>query len=357
MGLPQTIINFQTLAQTLIRRTQNGIVALLIKDDTANKPLYTYNSPEQVVSTDLWSDANIALIKSAFIGGARRVYVARVGASVPTLNTALGILGNKQWDYLAYPDGVSGDMTTISDWIKLRRNTDKKTYKAVLGGVAADHEGIINLTTVGITDQDGNVFDNIKFSARIAGILAGVGTESSVTNYQLAEIESITDLADDTARDTAINNGELILINDGERVVIARGVNSLKTTTSTKGDIFKKIRIVEIIDTMRDDITTTINLDYRGKVLNTYNNKLLLAGAINTYFGVLQRENVLDPEFENKCVISLEQTRAYLQSIGIDTDSMSDEQVLRYNTNDKVFLDCNIKTIDAMEDFVLNLYL
>lgn len=356
MGMPQTIINFQTLAATLITRTENGIVALILKDDTATESLYSYNSIEEVKVADKWSDDNIAYINQVFKGGPKRIYVARVGSSTPALNDALVVLGNRKWDYLAYPDGTSEEMSTLETWIKTRRNTDKKTYKAVLGSVTADHEGIENFTTVGIK-VGSKTYDNSKFTARIAGILAGVSTEGSVTNYALPEVDSITDLADDTARNAAIDGGQLILVNDGEDVVIARGVNSLTTVTTTKGAVFKKIRIVEIVDTMRDDITVTINKDYKGKVINSYANKLLLAGAINAYFGALERENILDSEYDNLAEIDYEAQRTYLSGIGIKVDDLTEAEILKFNTNDQVFIKCSIKTLDAMEDFHFQIYL
>jgi len=357
MGLPQTIINFQTLAATLMQRTQNGIVALLLNDDTATKDFYTYTSIDQVKDTELWSDESKKFIEMVFEGSPSKIYIARVGATVPTLTTALQTLGNKLWDYLAFPNGASADMTTLSTWIKGKRDTDKKTYKAILAGVVADHEGITNFTTVGITDANNEVFDNIGFTARLVGLIAGTGTEGSITNYKLGELTSITDLADDTARSSAIDAGELILVNNGENVVIARGVNSLTTTSTTKGPIFKKIRIVEIIDMIRNDITTTIDNYYRGKVLNTYANKLLLVAAINTYFSTLAKEDVLDIEYVNLCEIDVEAQRAYLASIGVNVDVMSVAQILQYNTGDQIFLNCNIKTVDAMETFTINIFL
>ena len=357
MGLPQTIMNFQTLASTLMQRTQNGIVALLLNDDTATKDLYTYTSIDQVKSTELWSDESMNFIKMVFKGAPKKVYIARVGAITPTLTLALQTLGNKLWDYLAFPNGTATDMTTLSDWIKAKRDTDKKIYKAVLAGVVANHEGVTNFTTVGITDSDNEVFDNIGFTARLVGIIAGTGTEGSITNYTLDEIESITDLADDTARSAAIDDGQLILVNDGEKVVISRGVNSLTSTTIAKGKVFQKIRIVEIIDTMRNDITSTINTSYRGKVLNTYANKLLLVAAINTYLSTLAKEDVLDIEYDNLCSIDYEAQRLYLTTQNIAVDSLSVAQILKYNTNDQVFLKINIKTIDAMEDFTINIFI
>lgn len=355
MGLPQLTITFQTKAQTITQRAENGIVALILKDTTlVGKDSFVYTNFDQV--TDNWTDTNKKYIEMAFKGKPRKIYVYKIGSTTPILTDVLKNLNNRLWDYLAYPGAETGDITAISTWLKARRDTDKKTYKAVLSANAGDHEGIINFTT------DDIVVDNVKyatnaFTARIAGILAGIGTMASSTYYQLEEVTSIKDLADDTARNAAIDGGELILINDGEKVKIARGVNSLVTTSTTKGPVFKKIRIVEIIDTIKDDITKTIVDNYIGKVLNIYDNRLILVGAINTYFSTLEKENVLDSNFNNICSTDTNAERKYLESLGIKTEDMDDATVSKQNMNDKVFLKANIKTVDAMEDITFNIYL
>ena len=61
-----------------------------------------------------------------------------------------------------------------------------------------------------------------------------------------------------------MDNGKLILINDGTKIKIARGVNSLTTTSDSKGDDFKKIKIMEAVDMIRDDIRTTFEDEFVG---------------------------------------------------------------------------------------------
>lgn len=354
MGLPQLIINFQTLATKFISRSENGIVAMLLKDDTLSDSLYTYYNYGDIKEN--WSDANKKYLEFVFRGNPKKVYIARIGATTPDLTTALQTLGNKQWDYMCYPEATTQEVTTIELWITGKRNTDKKTYKTVVPKKGSDHEGVIDFTTDNILIE-GVTYNSNKYCARIAGLAAGVGVSSSLTNYSLPEVESITELSDDTARSAAIDNGELILVNNGTEYVIGRGVNSLKTTSTTKGQVFKKIRIIEIIDTIRDDITKAINEDYKGKVINTYNNKMLLVGAINAYFAILAKDNILDPEFNNNCSIDIGYQRIYLKGIGAKIDGLTDEQVARYNTNDQVFLTCNIKPTDAMEDFRIDIFI
>ena len=52
---------------------------------------------------------------------------------------------------------------------------------------------------------------------------------------------------------------------DGEKVKVCRGVNSFQTTNGNQGDSFKKIKLVEAMDMIKDDITMTAQDNYIGK--------------------------------------------------------------------------------------------
>lgn len=357
MGLPLVLIDFKTLARTAPLRSQNGICAIILKDTLAG-PLYIYNSFDEI--TEAWSATNKKYLELAFKGGPKKVLVATVGTTTPTLDDALNTLGNNKWNYLSYPDAETADLTKIQAWIKTKRNTDYKTYKFIGGALTSpDDKGIINLTTEDIKlEGESTLYTSNKFTSRIAGIACGVGVNSSLTNYKLEDVEQVKELADDTARNTAINNGQLIMYNNGDGVVIARGVNSLNTIPSTNPDdvIFKKIRIVDIIDLIRDDITLNINRNYKGKVINVYNNKLLLIGFINGYFAELEDNLTLDPDFNNYCEIDFVKQKSWLKSKGYKVEDMSEKEILTANTEDKVFLICHIKTTDVMEDFNIEIY-
>jgi len=142
-------------------------------------------------------------------------------------------------------------------------------------------------------------------------------------------------------------------MNDGVKVKIARGVNSLQTTTPTKSDSFKKIKIVDIIDVIHNDIKMTANDSYIGKVPNVYDNKVLLISAILGYLDGLVTDQLVD---KGPLVgIDMVAQRAYLGSIGVDITTLTDRQIKEYDTSDKVFLGGNVKIVDAMEDIQLNI--
>jgi hypothetical protein len=141
-------------------------------------------------------------------------------------------------------------------------------------------------------------------------------------------------------------------MNDGEKVKIARAVNSLTTLTLDKGEDFKKIKLVDTMDMIYSDIKKTTNDTYIGKLPNTYDNKCLLIMAIRAYYESLEDQQLLD-RGKNSVDIDIDAQKLYLQSTGVDTSTMSDQQIKEANTRDKIFLSGPIKIVDAIEDFEL----
>ena len=356
MGMPEIIINFRTLGTTAIGRSEKGIVSLILKDDTNTAfDSMEYKSSLDINSAD-WTAENLDIIKKTFIGNPKKVIVERLESLAADYNTALTRLEAKKWNYLAIPGIDSLDVTDIATWLKTQRDTNRKTYKAVLPSYAGDHEGIINFATEGIkVDNGGGVLDTYsasEYTARIAGILAGLPFTRSATYYVLPEVVSVTEESD---KETAIDEGKLILFGDGEKVKIARGVNSLITTNTSKGEEFKKIKISEAMDMIKEDIKETFEDNYVGKVNNSYDNQVLFIGAINGYFkGLVKDEIVAD---ETKAQIDINSKKIYLQSNGIDIDVLTNAQIKRYPTKSKVFVSASGSILDAMEDLEFNMTL
>ena len=163
---------------------------------------------------------------------------------------------------------------------------------------------------------------------------------------ELANCERLTK----AEMDAAVEDGKLIVFHDGEKVKIARGVNSLVTTTGTKGNQFKKIKIVEAMDMINDDIIRTAEDSYLGKYANSYDNKCLLVSAISSYFNSLIKEEILS---SGTVGIDIEANRNYLLSKGYDVSGMSDDDIKKADTDDKVFLNAAIKILDAIEEITL----
>ena len=352
MGLPQINIVFRSLATSAITRSARGIATLIIKDETATEK--TYNFKKFVdVTKDTFSTKNYDLIKLAFLGNPSKLIVEVINeTNKRTINTVLKDLEVKKLNYLAYPQAEEVDNTLIQTWIVSCRKEGKK-FKAVLANIDSDEEGVINFTTTGM--QSGTEsYTTAEYCARLAGIFAGLPLTRSATYFVLNELDSIVEHDDPNAD---IDNGQLILTNDGEKIKIARGVNSLTNTPAPKSDDFKKIKLVEAMDIMYEDVKKTFEDEYIGQVLNSYDNKVIFLTSINAYFKQLSKEGVLDPNYNNLAEIDVEANELYLQSKGINTDTMTEQQIKEANTGSFVFFKANVKLLDAMEDFDFNIYI
>lgn len=353
MGLPELRMKFMQKSATAISRSARGIVALILKDDTKTAGEVIYKSIDDVVTGD-WTPENKDYIDKTFIGTPSKIIVERIATTVADYSSALSILKNKKFNYLAIPDIDQEDVTSIASWTKLQRDNNHKTFKAILPNCEADHEGVINFSTEDIK-VGGKTYSSGQYTCRIAGILAGLPFTRSATYYVLPEVESIKESTDPNAD---IEDGKLILINDGEKIKIASGVNSLTTIIAPKGEDWKDILIIDKMDLNRDDITETWEEEYVGKVLNIYDNKILLIASINAYFKDLIRQDAFfDPDSENKAEIDIEGQRTYLESQGIDTTNIKDQEIKVANTGKKVFLSAKVKYTNTMHDLYFNIFM
>lgn len=354
MGLPEILIEFKAKAQTAVRRSQNGIVAVILLDNTKTATSYKY-SYESDINTADWTAGSLELLNLVFKGSPNTVLVERLGDKV-TLQDALKRLKNKKWNWLTFPqiDKTLGDVETVKNWI-ISQRAAHKTFKAVLPHTDNtgnfNDEGIIEFATDNIKTST-KTFSVCEYCARIAGMLAGLSYTQSATYYVLSEAESITE---STAPDNDIDAGKLILINDGEKIKIARGVNSLHILSDGKTEDMKKIKIIDGIDMIRDDIRTTFEDNYIG-INNSYANKLVFISAINQYFKTLARQGVLYDEYENTAEIDVDAQRNYLAE-KYDISDYTDEEILKAKTGSYIFVSAKIQFNDAIEDlhFTVNM--
>ncbi|MBM7631101.1 phage tail sheath subtilisin-like domain-containing protein [Geomicrobium sediminis] len=350
MGLPEINIRFQTQATTMIQRSMRGVVGLILKSEN-NQGIHTFRSPEQPLENE-WGSSNYDYIRLAFIGTPFKVVVFAIDPE-DGINNALEKVKGKGINYVAIPEATSDESELLSTFIKSQRENKASTIKAVVANQRADNEGVINFTTGNIVVGD-ETYSAAEYCTRIAGIFAGLSLERSGTFYELLEIDSIEEKDDP---DAAIDNGELILIDDGEKIKIGRAVNSFTSTTPAKHEEFQKIKIVEGVDMVRDDIRNTFQDEYIGRVINDYDNKMLFFAAVNAYFRQIARENVLDSNFDNYADIDFEAHQSYIAARGDDLDEYEDQQIRAVNTGSTVFGQASVKFVDAMEDLEFDVFM
>ena len=248
---------------------------------------------------------------------------------------------------------------TVASWIKSQR-TAGMTYKAVLPNSASDNEGIVNVTA---GCMNGEVeYTAEAMCARVAGIICGTPLTMSCTYAPLTEMTDCNRMSPSDL-DEAVDAGKFVFMWDGEKVKVCRAVNSFVTTTGTNGDSFKKIKVVEAMDMIKDDIRMTAQDSYIGKYANSYDNKCLLITAVNSYFTGLVRDGVLS---SGSCEIDVDAQRNYFAGKGGKVivngeekalEDCSDDDIKKGNTGSKVYLKAVVSILDAIEDIDLDIYI
>lgn len=344
MGLPEIFISFQTAAVSAIARSARGAAALVLTDATeGGETAATYQSLADVDKTQ-FTPANYRLLSLAFKAAPSHVTVLRASEDSTKDFAKLKTL---RFDWLAAPALESAQVVSF---IQSQRAAGRGVKAVVAGAAAPDCEGIVNLDVSNLVLTDGAVIAK-DYTVRIAGLLAAMPLTSSATYASLPEVVSCDDQSDP---DAAIDAGKLIIVSGSDGYRLGRAVNSLTTLTPDHGAPFQKIKIVEGVDLIRTDIAGAFESGYIGKVLNDYDNKLLLVTAVNAYLKGLEGD-VLDKTADNVCAVSLSGQKSWLESRGTDVSGMKDTAILRANTASEVFLEAKLTFCDAMEDLSLKI--
>ena len=353
MGLPEIFIAFETAAVSAIARSARGVLALVLHAETLSDESAGADeaAPSAVVYRTLadvpedgWSAEDYRLLKLAFKAAPNQVVAVLAGEKD---TDTFALLQKTRFDWLAAP---YLDKEKVISFIQSQRGKGIGVKTVVADASAPDHEGIVNFCASGLALDDGPI-EAAAYTARIAGLLAALPLTRSATYAALAEVVSCDSLDDP---DQAIDAGKLIVVRGRDGYKLGRAVNSFTSTTVDKAAPFQKIKIVEGVDLIRTDIARAFENSYIGRVLNDYDNKLLLVTAINAYLRGLEGD-VLDKTASNRCFISLDGQRGYLESRGTDTSAMDDAAILRANTGSEVFLEANLTFCDAMEDLSLRI--
>lgn len=321
-----------------------------ISSYTAKDYLKKYSNFAEVSSED-YSTENYAIIEDIFKGTPKKLIVLSMPELMTANSTIYSQFLRKRMDYFTFPFANSSEKISAISYFNLSVN---EYIKIVLASAnAPDSSRVINCT-MGFINSDKEIISKERFSARFAGILAGLSQERSSTYYVISEASELieTEIPDDY--DIAVDEGKIVLIDDGKKIKVCRGINSLTTLTETVGKSYKKIKIVEAMDLITRDIKDTFEDFYIGKCLNTYINKIQFISAVNIYFKTLTTTGILDPTATNTLDINTKEQLNYIKlNSGLtedEIDDLDDQTVKEYNTGSSVFLNGKLKIADTMED-------
>ena len=381
LGMPSVTISFIEAGIEAIKRSQRGIVALILEEpqetitklmtdhkDGKGNSVSAIKNPFTVYTTDdipseMTAD-NQDYITKCLMGYVKSPYRVKVylmaamdkgkNGEADKFADTLKLLATDRWDYLAIPTIKTQQLESVATWLKTNRENKYKRSKVVLPGYSGDYEGIINFSNTTIKTSS-KTYTGAQYTPRIAGLIAGTPLTISATYAPLSEVIDCDRHTTDE-NDEKVNKGEFFIWYDGEKFKMSRAMNSLVTTTQGKLEAYQTIKIVDVMDAIYDDIKKTAQDSYIGKYANDYDNKQLLISAIMGYFKELEDGRLLQKGY-SAVDIDVSAVKNYQLQHGLYTQDeladMSDLELKKLDTKKLVYLTAKIKILDAMEDIVL----
>lgn len=348
---PNFTVAFKELAISAIKRQTRGHVVIVLNSDIDKT---SYNLFTDIDPDDFEADDYLAL-ELCFMGTPKKVTVLKKEQNLSDLTAKLDKYDNYT---LVYPSVSSTEITGIKDYMAKIRAKNNYSVAILANAEGLDKEYLINFASSGnITISYADTTKTItpaQYTARIAGALAGLSSGRSLTYFELNEIIDAPLFSDP---DEELKEGKLVIIRSDNTYKLGRAVNSLVTLTDGITEAFQKIRIVNIMDMIANDIITTFKTSYVGKYVNNYANKKRFIGAVNTYLKTIASEGLLDEANDNEIYLSYEKIKAYIESKGVSVENMTYQDVIVYNTGSYLFVEGVCSPVDCMEDLDLGFYL
>lgn len=291
----------------------NDVKTVIAKnvDDTSKFDVDTYlgtvKVDSQTVSSaeELKSNNYVTFIKSAALTATAGT--ALTGGTNGTGTEAQSVQNfiNELEQYSFNALGVVTDDTSVNSLLsaytkRMRDNIGKKFQAVVLDDTNTyDSEGVIAMPLPGEYDILGWVL----------GAVAGCAINESLTNKVYdGEVEADTDYTQSQLEDY-IQQGFFVFHRVGSEVRILKDINSLKTTTDEKGDVFKNNQTIRVCDQIATDYANIFNTRYLGKVQNDKSGRSALANDFTKYCNDLMAVRAIEDFTNDDIVVEIGDTK------------------------------------------------
>jgi hypothetical protein len=183
----------------------------------------------------------------------------------------------------------------VVGFVETARNAGDKVklfVKVTEGPFNADSEATIGFFTNGLRGLKGeDVTDQVLYY--VAGLMAGIPIGGSATYHVLDFVGSSADTFSDAEAIELIKEGLMFVRKryNGD-FVIEKDVNSLKTVSNEKSDIFKENKVIRILDTVHNFVRNTFEVKYISKP-NNQSIREVFKGEIVRYMTALQDSQII----------------------------------------------------------------
>ena len=177
--------------------------------------------------------------------------------SVADYTAFLEAAETEYFDVIALPNNTSEQLkATFVAFVKRLRDDQGRKVQGVAANYAADHEGIINVTS-GVVLEDGTEITPAKATAWVAGASAGANFNQSLTFVEYEGAVDTLERLDNDQVEYRLSQGEFLFTFDARdrTVSVEKDINSLTTYTTEKNKTFAKNKIIRVLDAINNDLT------------------------------------------------------------------------------------------------------
>ena len=201
------------------------------------------------------------------------------------------------------------------------RDERGQKFQAVLFNTPANYEGVVNVKNVVEGDNPAGLV------YWVAGVIGGKPVnESALNDIYDGEYDVDVDFTQ-VELEQAIKAGQFTMHQVGFDIRVLSDINSLVSTTATKGDVFKDNQTIRIVDQKANDIAALFSNKYLGVVPNDQSGRVSLQNDIDNL-----NQQLLD-------IRALESFESAVVEQGIDKKSVvvNDATVI-VNTMEKLYM-------------------
>lgn len=177
----------------------------------------------------------------------------------------------------------------VCSYVRRRREEQGVKIQGVVYNTDADEEGIINVVTA--VDDETNPHSLIFW---VAGAEAGCALNASLTNhiYNGEYVPVINETQSEL--EAYIQDGKFALHRVGDDVRVLMDINTLKTVTEEKGEIFRENQTIRVVDDIANNIAAIFNSKYIGMVQNDATGRALFKADVVSHHNDLQDMNAIE---------------------------------------------------------------
>ncbi|QOR33948.1 phage tail sheath family protein [Clostridium sp. 'deep sea'] len=212
-------------------------------------------------------------------------------------------------------------ITRLRDEEGLKRQLVVEAYTS--GG--ADYEGVIEVQN-GVVLSNNTIVPATKAVAWVAGATAASLSTESLTYSYYDNAVDVDVKYTNSQIEGFIEAGKFLFTSTSNGARVEYDINSLTTFTLTKGDVFKKNRVIRVLDTINNTLIQIGEAYFIGKVSNNDDGRNLLRSEIIKYLQSLQNKGAIQ-----------------------NLDTSADIEVVAGEATDAVVVNVAVQPVDSIE--------